>query len=1109
MITSPTKKLFWIGLSALACASLLFCYKYFSVAHPFVDITLSIDRNQALEKSKSLGEHYAWPLENTRSATYFDVEQQDKLLQPFADLEGGGNDNYRALIKDKLYCPYKWFIRFFKEHSPDEVTIYLTPEGNPYGFTHTMPESTELPSLNEQSARMLAQEQAKAIWNIDFTFYKEIEFSHETKPNGRIDYSFVYERTDVTLNEEGKYRLTLKVSGDQVTEIKHSIKIPEQFERKFELLYSRNTFLANIANFLMYILYIVGGCIVGGYFLFNRNMLFAKSALCWAMLLALLNLLSSVNNLPLIWMNYQTSVSVSSFLSTYAIATFFQILQTIALCGFTFSVATSLDNWAFPHHIRFWHVWSKRNGNSYTVLGQTIGSYLSTFLLLGSTTATYVLFLNVFKWWTPTDPLVDPNIIATYIPWLSPLVSAFQAGFLEECLFRAIPLAGAVILGRYLGKERLCIIGGFFVQAFIFAAVHANYPQQPSYFRLLEIFLPATFFGIVYFIYGLLPGIICHFFYDFILMSMPLWITASASSTTQKLLLIALGFIPLIIVLIRRLQAGKWTSLEKSNYNDGPIGRVIHEPSTSQSQNVITKKTLSTITAWTMSVLGTVSLAVLLLCKQDPYNAPEMCISRTQAIEIAKQHLPSDFVFAQHYDVLTQLDNHVTPEHIFVWQTSGKEYYKKLLGTYLSQPCWNVRFVSFIAPQEIRSEEYNIFIGPDGKVIRTIHRLPEQKALPSLNKAQARGVALQALTDRYGISATEVEEISAQPTDRPNRTDWVFTFKHIPTQLTNGYAQISIAVAGSTVVDSNRSVFVPEVWQRNFMQKESVKANISMVCTLLFILLIVIAISSFGTGFLRHLKTKLFLLFALTLFTLVCLSLINSIPGLSGTFSTAQPFSTQLFTLLTTTLIFSLIRIMIVSAYTVHMRTFVDQSQLMYPGIFFIGLIGGLLLRAAHVFGKWIIPINIPVWGPYEYMASYSAFFMIGLTYTFLILRNVTFGTIAVSALNNLKESTRTRIFRFIFIFVAAYASIGTFETIASGIVIGLCITAATLILYHLLLAYDSALWIPVLTGYFLTYALSEFSSHVFPGYATGIACVGLALTCLNYWWFSRIRKNS
>jgi hypothetical protein len=237
--------------------------------------------------------------------------------------------------------------------------------------------------------------------------------------------------------------------------------------------------------------------------------------------------------------------------------------------------------------------------------------------------------------------------------------------------------------------------------------------------------------------------------------------------------------------------------------------------------------------------------------------------------------------------------------------------------------------------------------------------------------------------------------------------------------------------------------------------------------------------------------------------------MLDSIPALTGSFSTAQPFSTQLFMVLTTTLILSLIRIILVSSYTVHMRAFTHQSQLISPIIFFVGLTGGLLLRAAHVFGKWLIPINIPVWGSYEFMASYSTFFMLAMTYTFLILRNVTFGTIAVSSLNNLKECTRNSIFRFVFIFVAAYASIGTFETVASGIVIGLSITAVALLLYHLLLAYDSTLWIPILTGYFLTYALGEFSSYVFPGYAVGITCVASILTGINYWWFYRIRKNA
>lgn len=1102
-------KLFWGGFTALACASLLFCYKYFALANPIVDLTISIDRHQAVEESKKLGQSYQWPLDDARTATVFGTEQQDALIQPFADLEVGGNDNYRAMINDGFYCPYKWIVRFFKEHRADEVIVRLTPNGKPHGFVHTMAEDKELPSLTEDAARTLAQHEASTTWQIDFQHYKEIEASHNTTPKNRIDYTFVYERSDATLLQDGKYRVRLKVCGNQVTEVTHLVKIPEAFSRKYELLSSKNNFLAGIASFLMYFLYIIGGCIIGGYFLFKRNMLFAKTAFLWALGIGLLQGLLSFNNLPLMWMQYKTAISVSSFLSSYCIMALFQVLFSITFCALAFSIATSLDNWAFPTHIRFWQSWSSRLGSSRSLLRQTVGGYLAAITFLGSATATYILFLKVFKWWSPASPLTDPNILATYVPWLPAIAVSLQAGFMEECLFRAVPLAGAVILGRYLKREKLVLIVGFIIQVFVFSAAHANYIQQPSYFRLLELMLPSTLFGLAYLLYGLVPGILCHFVYDVLAIGIPILISDSSSALLNKILLIAITLIPLFVVIFQRLRVGGWTTLTRIDYNEGEIP-YIPEPNTDQpNQEFIIKKTLPTATIIMLGCMGTLSILALLFCAKPNYDGPLMQVSRTQAIDIATQHIPKDFIFAEDHSVLTIISGKITPEHIFVWQTTGQQAYTDLLGTYLTPPFWLVRFVSFTAPQEIRAEEYNVFVGPDGSLLRKSLIIPEHKTLPSLNKAEARGVALQAVQDNYQYTVHELEEISAQPIDQPTRTDWTFTFKHLPTTLQDGYAQINVSIAGNIVQDIKRSIFVPENWKREYDQKESIKANVGMIGGLAFVLLIIIAISSFGTGFLRTIKTKDVLLFGAALLVSSCLVIINGLPSITGYFSTARPFSTQLFTVLLSSLILTILRIIIVSLYSVHISALINRSRLTYPGIFFIGLIAGLIVRAAHVFGKWIAPVNAPVWGSYEYLGSYSILAMVIFSYLFMVLRNTTFGTITVGFLNNLQPNTRNGIFKFIFIFIAAYASIGTFETVASGIAIGLSIAVVILLLYHLLLVHDSTLWIPMLSGYFATYACGEFTAGIFPGYGTIMVVTGIALIGLNYYWFSLIRKKA
>jgi membrane protease YdiL (CAAX protease family) len=53
-------------------------------------------------------------------------------------------------------------------------------------------------------------------------------------------------------------------------------------------------------------------------------------------------------------------------------------------------------------------------------------------------------------------------------------------GFWEEALFRAVPIAGAALIGDRFGKRNLFIAVAFVVQAIIFGAGHAPYPNQPA-----------------------------------------------------------------------------------------------------------------------------------------------------------------------------------------------------------------------------------------------------------------------------------------------------------------------------------------------------------------------------------------------------------------------------------------------------------------------------------------------------------------------------------------------------------------------------------------------------------------------------------------------------
>src|SRR2546426_5524197 len=158
-------------------------------------------------------------------------------------------------------------------------------------------------------------------------------------------------------------------------------------------------------------------------------------------------------------------------------------------------------------------------------------------------------------------------MFANYVPSLSAVAQAAQAGFWEECLFRAAPLASAALIGEKFGKRRAFIGAAMILQALVFASGHAGYANQPAYARVVELIIPSFAFGSLYLAFGLLPGIVLHFTYDAAWMSLPLFVSSGTRAHIEQAIVIVAGVIPLWVGLVNRVRAGRWNELPEDAVN--------------------------------------------------------------------------------------------------------------------------------------------------------------------------------------------------------------------------------------------------------------------------------------------------------------------------------------------------------------------------------------------------------------------------------------------------------------------------------------------------------------------------------------------------------------
>ena len=228
-----------------------------------------------------------------------------------------------------------------------------------------------------------------------------------------------------------------------------------------------------------------------------------------------------------------------------------------------------------------WHLWSRDAGASRQTLGRTAGGYLFVPLELALVAAFYYATNKWFGWWQPSEMLSDPNILGSWAPALTPIAISLQAGFMEECVFRAIPLSLGALIGERYGRRTLGIALAFVLQALIFGGAHANYPGFPSYARLVELIVPSMIWALIFLRFGLLTTILLHAMFDLTLFAIPVFLVDAPFAFVQQALIGIAALVPLAIIAWRRIQAGAWGDLPDTLRNGAwqpPVTTVAHAP---------------------------------------------------------------------------------------------------------------------------------------------------------------------------------------------------------------------------------------------------------------------------------------------------------------------------------------------------------------------------------------------------------------------------------------------------------------------------------------------------------------------------------------------------
>ena len=1086
--------LFWILFSLASVASVAISFYLFPRAFSLIAIDMRMDRAEALTKAALLAQHGIGP-RNYSSATSFST---DGLVQIYAEVKSKNKNAFTTMIEENLYSPYTWQVRHFKEFEPHEATFYFTPTGDFYGFYESLSEKTEGAALTSEEAQPIAQKSASDLTHINFSDYSLVETSQETQPSKRIDHTFVYERLNKKLID-APYRLKLVVSGDKLTQLIHSVKVPDSFIRTYHEIRSANVSIASAAHMAMILLYFIGCALLGLFYFMRRQKLLWHNPVLWGLFISLLKFFVQLNKFPLMWMYYSTSSSMNQFVLNTLFSLLQGLLKNTFIYSFIILAGESLTRAAFGKHIQFWKLWSFEPAHSKEVAGRTVAGYLLPPFHLVYVLSLYIFAQRYLGWWNPSDTLLDPNILACYFPWFESVAQAFNAGFTEEFIFRALPLATAALLGIRFGKKYLWIAAAFIIQIIIFGAAHANYPAQPAYARVIELIVPSTIFGSLYLFFGLLPAILSHFIFDVILMSIPVFSFHGSGAWLNKLLVIALSGIPLIIVFFAWVRSKGLITLPERYYNyksDTSISVEIKEApeAISKPPLIVGKKLYATI--FSLGILGTI---LWLISTPFTQEAPPLTLSRADAIAQAQTILKEKNIFlSDEWQTLARVDgtfqdsSYEKNQHTFIWQQGGKELYRTLLNTfYLHPPFWLIRFARFTGTVSQRAEEYHVYLTKNGTLLRFRHSMPEDASAPSLTKEKARIVAHNYLKNELKNNPENFSEIKAIAEKLPNRTDWLFTFAdkkiNIPDQ---GQARITIEISGDTVTDARTYIHIPEEWKRH---KELVNGRIeimkkicSLFFTVLFLMSLIIVLSNFATKF----SILLVAIIGFFLFTLSLASFVGLWPYIVSKFNTSQPVADQSFRILSSTLtsLFSRAGILgVLIALITTMRTIYATSKKHFNYTIGLGVSIGLFMVGIDSAASLIHKQSVPIWADFSPLNGIPI--LIAVLNLLIFYLNINIECILIVAVANyahyIKRISYVIIAPF---FITAFVCCSLSSTNVTGIInwfaAGSLLGAAFFLLYYFILRYNYAL-IPIansvyISSFFIQQAVFNSYPHAF-----------------------------
>jgi len=792
----------------MAAASLAIAIRYFHRAFPEASLTFKVSRGQSQSIATAFLRARGFDLNGYDRAARFGYDELAKLYLERTK----GIDGMNALTRGPIHL-WRWQHRWFKPVQKEEFRADVTPMGELVSFDHELPETAPGANLDQPAGRKLAEDFLTGVMKRDPNDLEFVE-AVTTKRPARTDHDFTWKQKSVDLGD-GSYRLEVGVSGDRVSGYQEFVKVPEQWQRDYERLRSKNDAAQSVDQMFWFLL-----CVAMLVWLIlrlrDRDVPLRLAGIAGGTA-AVLFLLEQLNEFSLSKFGYPTTDPYSSFVTRSVVGDVFLSIAVGVAVFLLVASAEPMYREGFPPKLSLSRAITWKGVRSKPFFMANVVGLGLTFFFFAYQAVFYVV-ANHLGAWAPSDvPFTDD--LNTSIPWAAVLFGGFLPAVLEEMQFRAFAIP---FLQKYLRNWPLAIV----LAAFNWGFLHAAYPNQPFFIRGVEVGVGGIIIGFVMLRFGVIATLIWHYSVDalytaFLLLRSPNHYLMASGALTAGIMLV-----PLIVALVAYWRTGTFS--EEAALTNAAQGTQRTQIEL-QPAEIETPLDYQPLNRGRLALAGVLIVAGVAMAAIPAYHfgkGVQVRITRDQAVASAGRYLAARGVPVQGYEHVAVLADNVDGEALkYLLQFRGVQDVDHLYRQATKLALWHVRYF-----KPLQKEEYTVFVDVEnGEVFDFEHELDENAPGATLSPDQALDVGRRYLTAQ-GFNLAGFDLQNSEATKRKSRQDYALTWQAKPGDPLNvgdEHYRTEVGIAGDQVTGVRRYFKLPENWERE--QSETKLVNVVLI----------------------------------------------------------------------------------------------------------------------------------------------------------------------------------------------------------------------------------------------------------------------------------------